>query len=204
MPFLLRIGCYLLRQPEKVRDLVRGVKDRLGWNYPISVKIRIDKDLKWVLGARLSSTVRPRLTVSRPPKIHRAARQHWCVRPCAFCSTSADDFMLTQPAAIQAGASHLTIHGRTRLEPSTVAPSLPGIAFAASLAHAQGVPTIGNGDIWTAQDAVDMRRETGVKGVMAARGLLANPALFSGYDKTPREAVEVRTERCGRQAPLRD
>lgn len=95
-------------------------------------------------------------------------------------------------AAIQAGASHLTIHGRTRLEPSTVAPSLPGIAFAASLAHAQGIPTIGNGDIWTAQDAADMRRETGVKGVMAARGLLANPALFSGFDKTPQEAVEVR------------
>lgn len=43
-----RIGCYLLRQPEKVRNLVRGVKDRLGWGYPISVKIRIDQDLKSV------------------------------------------------------------------------------------------------------------------------------------------------------------
>lgn len=94
--------------------------------------------------------------------------------------------------AIQAGASHLTIHGRTRHEPSTVPPSLPGIAFAVSLAHAQGVPTIGNGDIWTRDDAVLMRKETGVKGVMAARGLLANPALFSGFEKTPKQAIEVR------------
>ena len=42
------IGCALLRKPELVRDMVRTVKDRLGWNWPVSVKIRVDPDLKYV------------------------------------------------------------------------------------------------------------------------------------------------------------
>lgn len=37
------------------------------------------------------------------------------------------------------------------------------------------MPCVGNGDIWELDDVMTMRRETGVRGVMAARGLLANP-----------------------------
>lgn len=40
------IGCALLRKPELVGDMVRCVKDRLGWGWPVSVKIRIDPDLR--------------------------------------------------------------------------------------------------------------------------------------------------------------
>jgi tRNA-dihydrouridine synthase 4 len=39
------IGCALLRKPDTVRDLVRSVKQRLGWEFPVSVKIRVDDDL---------------------------------------------------------------------------------------------------------------------------------------------------------------
>lgn len=39
------IGCALLRKPETVRDLVRQVKGRIGWEFPVSVKIRVDPDL---------------------------------------------------------------------------------------------------------------------------------------------------------------
>jgi tRNA-dihydrouridine synthase 4 len=38
----------LLRKPEIVADMVRAVKDRMGWDYNISVKIRVDPDLKCV------------------------------------------------------------------------------------------------------------------------------------------------------------
>ena len=40
------IGCALLRKPELVRDMVRCTHDRMGWNWPVSVKIRVDPDLK--------------------------------------------------------------------------------------------------------------------------------------------------------------
>lgn len=39
------IGCALLRKPELVRDMVRCVKDRMGWAWPVSIKIRVDPDL---------------------------------------------------------------------------------------------------------------------------------------------------------------
>ena len=40
------IGCALLRKPEVVRDLVRTTKQRVGWNFPVSVKIRVDQDMR--------------------------------------------------------------------------------------------------------------------------------------------------------------
>jgi len=49
------------------------------------------------------------------------------------------------------------------------------------------VPVVGNGDVFKLGDALRLHEETGVTGVMAARGLLANPALFRGDDVTPRE-----------------
>lgn len=138
------IGCALLRRPELVADMVRTVHQRMGWDYPISVKIRID------------------------PELHRT---HTLVRN-----------------AIAAGASYITIHGRTRFQASTEDVNLSGIRFAVECARGE-VPTVGNGDVWSLADAVEMRAKTGVKGAMAARGLLANPALFAGYERTPSHAV---------------
>jgi hypothetical protein len=43
------VGSWLLRQPDRVRDLVRAAKDRLGWSYPVSIKVRVDSDLQYVL-----------------------------------------------------------------------------------------------------------------------------------------------------------
>lgn len=43
------IGCALLRKPELVRNLVRSTKQRLGWNFPVAVKIRVDDDPRCVL-----------------------------------------------------------------------------------------------------------------------------------------------------------
>ncbi len=74
--------------------------------------------------------------------------------------------------ALQANVSHITIHGRTRHQASTEPVSLPGIRFAVEAARGE-VTCVGNGDLWDLEDAARMRDETGVRGVMGARGLLA-------------------------------
>ena len=51
------------------------------------------------------------------------------------------------------------------------------------------VPVIANGDIFSLEDAKKCQILTGVDGVMAARGLLANPALFKGYKEVPDECI---------------
>lgn len=40
------VGCALLRKPQLVHDLVRETKNRLGWEFPVTVKIRLDADPK--------------------------------------------------------------------------------------------------------------------------------------------------------------
>ncbi|OCF74683.1 tRNA-dihydrouridine synthase 4 [Kwoniella mangroviensis CBS 8886] len=138
------IGCALLRKPELVRDMVRGVGQRMGWGWSVSIKIRIDPDQK-----QTETLIRN---------------------------------------ALSAGISYLSIHGRTRHQPSTDPVNLEGIKFAVETVKGE-VPCTGNGDIWSYEDVVTMREKTGVKGVMAARGLLANPALFCNYPSTPSHAV---------------
>ena len=41
-----------------------------------------------------------------------------------------------------------------------------------------GIPVLGNGDIWEAADAIDMVRRTGCDGVVVGRGCLGRPWLF--------------------------
>lgn len=43
------IGCALLRKPELVADMIRATKDRMGWGWPVSIKIRIDPEEQYAL-----------------------------------------------------------------------------------------------------------------------------------------------------------
>lgn len=66
------------------------------------------------------------------------------------------------------------MHGRTRHQASTAPVSLDAISFAVESAKKE-VPIVANGDAWSLVDSEEIRRKTGVQGVMSARGLLSNP-----------------------------
>ncbi|XP_027044033.1 tRNA-dihydrouridine(20a/20b) synthase [NAD(P)+]-like [Pocillopora damicornis] len=51
------------------------------------------------------------------------------------------------------------------------------------------IPVVANGDIKTESDVINVHEKTGVGGVMAARGILNNPAMFAGYQSTPLQCV---------------
>ena len=75
-----------------------------------------------------------------------------------------------------AGASLVSIHGRTRSMMYNGVPYYEQIAQAKS---AVSIPVIANGGIMSAADADRMLEQTGADGVMLARGAFENPFLFS-------------------------
>ena len=75
----------------------------------------------------------------------------------------------------EAGAAMITVHGRTR-EQFYSGRADRGIIRAVK--EAVRIPVIGNGDIFCAQDALDLLEETGCDGVMVARGARGNPWIF--------------------------
>ena len=77
--------------------------------------------------------------------------------------------------AEQAGASAITIHGRTRSE------FYSGVAdweIIKKVKESVKIPVIGNGDIKNASDAKKIFDQTCVDGIMIGRGTLGNPWIF--------------------------
>ncbi len=74
------------------------------------------------------------------------------------------------------GVSAVAVHGRTREQFYSGKADWDVIR---QVKEAVKIPVIGNGDIFTPQDAKAMMEETGCDGVMVARGAKGNPWIFS-------------------------
>jgi nifR3 family TIM-barrel protein len=77
--------------------------------------------------------------------------------------------------AQEAGAAAVTVHGRTT-EQAYSGKADRGIIR--RVKEAVTIPVIGNGDIFSAEDAVALFEETNCDGVMVARGARGNPWIF--------------------------
>ena len=77
--------------------------------------------------------------------------------------------------AEQAGASAVTIHGRTKSEFYTGKADWDIIKKVKQSVH---IPVIGNGDVTDEESALAMFEQTGVDGIMIGRGSFGNPWIF--------------------------
>jgi len=90
-------------------------------------------------------------------------------------------FLDAGKTARDAGVAAIALHGRTASD------YYSGVADWNAIAELReslpDVQVLGNGDIWSAADAIRMMRETGVDGVVVGRGCLGRPWLFGDLQK---------------------
>jgi len=114
-------------------------------------------------------------------------------------SESREDFFLIFDGALRLGVAAITVHGRT------VRQRYEGQAswdFLREVKQRAGQRTVlGSGDLFTAQDCLDMMARTGVDGVTVARGAIGNPwifrearALAAGQSMPPPPSLEEQRE----------
>ena len=107
------------------------------------------------------------------------ASRHGIPVTCKFRIGIDDDivtFLDTGRIAEEEGAAAIALHARTAEQ--HYAGTARWEAIAELKRHVTSIPVLGNGDIWTADDALAMVAATGCDGVVIGRGCLGKPWLF--------------------------
>ncbi len=88
-------------------------------------------------------------------------------------------FLESAKSAADLGVTWVSLHARTAAQLYEGRSDWNKITQLVEYLAPTGVPVLGNGDIWSGADAVNMINQTGCNGVVVGRGCLGRPWLFA-------------------------
>ncbi|KAJ4461860.1 putative tRNA-dihydrouridine synthase [Paratrimastix pyriformis] len=198
-------GSSLLERPQDIVAMLRAARDQIP-EVPVSVKIRhilADDELKNRHNEPTRESLYRTIELAKavqdagacPSRIltHTVIYAHGDIRTRRYTHTVIYIHIIYitpnphAPCMDRASDGLLTVHGRTAKTSSSVPVCLEGIKM---IKETLSIPVIANGDIFAPDDVLRTQEMTGVNGVMSARGLLQNPALYAGYNRVPAAAVQ--------------
>ena len=162
--------------PEMMAEQARGIVDRYGADValidinmgcPVSKIVSRGEGVALMRTPELAAEIVQRVAGMCGAPVSVKFRSGWDAS-----SVNAAEFARAMEAA---GASVVTVHGRTRGQFYTGTADWGVIA---DVKAAVRIPVIGSGDVSSAADAVRMLELTGVDAVMVARGAQGNPWIF--------------------------
>ena len=162
--------------PQIMAEQARGIVERYGdavalidinMGCPVSKVVAKGEGSALMRTPELASAIVERVVAACGVPVTAKFRKGWNAQ-----SANAEDFARALEAA---GASAVTVHGRTREEFYHGSADWDAIA---AVKRAVDIPVIGSGDVFCAGDVVAMLERTGVDAVMIARGAQGNPWIF--------------------------
>lgn len=182
-PIIVQVGVSNVEDFMKFIEMIHPYVDGIGINCGCPIRDQIREGI----GAALMS--KPRLVSDLIATAKAKYGDSICIDTKIRIHNDINETIEYVKLIEEAGTDIITIHGRTKTTRSSVPVNLDAIKTIRR--HIKTVPVIANGDCFTLDDCNLIAEYTGVDGVMSARGVLANPALFTGLNKTPWGAVEM-------------
>lgn len=180
-PLIVQVGCNNVEDLLKFVEMIHPYVDGIGLNCGCPIREQVREGI----GAALMSE--PELVASMVKAVKDQYGASVCIETKIRIHADLQETVRFVRRVEAAGVDFITVHGRTRNTRSSEAANLDAIKL---VKESVAVPVVANGDCFSVEDAMRIAEYTGVDGVMAVRGLLANPGLFAGHPQAPWSAVE--------------
>lgn len=178
---IVQVGCNNVEDLVKFVDMIHPYVDGIGLNCGCPIREQVREGI----GAALMTE--PELVALMVRAVKAKYGDRVCIETKIRIHADLDETVRFVKMVEAAGVDFITVHGRTKTTRSSVPANFDAIRL---VKQSVSVPVVANGDCFSLEDATQIAEYTGVDGIMAVRGILANPALFAGHEKTPWAAVE--------------
>jgi tRNA-dihydrouridine synthase 4 len=179
---IVQVGVSNVEDLLKFVEMIHPYVDGIGINCGCPIKEQVREGI----GAALMSQAD--LVASMVKAVKDKFGDTVCLETKIRIHPNLDDTVAFVKKVEASGVDFITVHGRTKNTRSSIPVDLDAIKL---VKQTVSVPVVANGDCFSLEQAYKIAEYTGVDGVMSARGILANPALFAGYSNTPWKAIEL-------------